>query len=255
MSPVAGIQPEHTQLNIQPVRSACHGLMVVSFGQLTECREAGRSHPDLKLLILIQVWRRVILGVATAGPAFDPIRRDGDFFRFVFGVAIQRLVAIPGNAFVGHVISLVCLVAIPHVLQHRVSEAIVELRVCDQATGIIRQPGRVVQAQWITATAFDEAGGHGGALQLRRVQRFDVSTMVLVKVGQAIVQEHGGFQVIRDQELQGANRRRGRFVLELLRVNAILFGDVLLLPHRGGSVGTVGRFERRRYFVGGDQSH
>ncbi len=69
--------------------------------------------------------------------------------------------------------------------------------------------------------------------------------MILVEVGEAVVEQHRRVQIIGDGEIYGADGRLVGFIFHPFRVDAILAGDEMLLPFGRGSVRAVGRFERR----------
>jgi hypothetical protein len=88
----------------------------------------------------------------------------------------------------------------------QVIEGVVEHGVCDEATrivwSVVRSRGNVERA---AVAVFDVIGALRMALELVDVDRLDVATMVLVEVGEAIVEEDRGLDVVGDVEAQHAH--------------------------------------------------
>ena len=84
-------------------------------------------------------------------------------------------------------------------------ERVVEDGIGDEAARIVRLVCHGIKAQRITITAADAVVAAEVARKLRLVKRLDVSSMVLVKVGEAVVQKDVRAHVVRNQELQLAN--------------------------------------------------
>lgn len=72
----------------------------------------------------------------------------------------------------------------------------VKHRVGDQATGIDDLGGiGGAQGQWLTISVIQRAGAHVFALELIRVQTFNITPVVLVEVGEFVVEQDGILQI------------------------------------------------------------
>ena len=102
---------------------------------------------------------------------------------------VQGPIAIPGDAFIRHLIRSIVRVLSGDIEQGRTGEGIVEDRIGDQSAGIIWETGPV-QSQGVTAPGPDRRLGHEFPLELVLIERLHVPSMVLIEVGETIVQEH-----------------------------------------------------------------
>ena len=126
-----------TICNIHLVYPAFHCAVIISHSQLAESRETCGPHPNLESFVFFQVRRRMVFGV-TVRPLFLPIRWNGNLFQFILGRAIQGFVALPSNTFVCHMVRLVSIAVTLNIDKHGTFEGIVEPRVGNETTGIIR---------------------------------------------------------------------------------------------------------------------
>lgn len=222
--------------NVDLVRAAAHGRGVVSLSQLAECRQTCCPHPNHKRLVVGQVGRRVGVGVSVR-EAVDPVRRRGNI-GITHGrgkVSVQRLVRAPGNAGrVLHRIRLVGAVAIPHVEKDRAGEGVVEQRVGNQAAGIVRRAAGV-EPQRVAVGVMHGAVVKGIALELLVVEALHVAPVVLVEVGELVVEQHGRTHSLRDVKLQRALLDVSRHLDSVVR-----HVDGRALPH-GRNLGGVAR--------------
>lgn len=86
------------------IGSLFHCLLVISLVELAECWQTSGSHPDLESRPVCKVWRGCICRVVV-GIAFAPVWWRQDIFIAILSIAIQVLIASPGN--VGVVIHFV----------------------------------------------------------------------------------------------------------------------------------------------------
>lgn len=84
-------------------------------------------------------------------------------------------------------------------------QCIVKDGVGNQTAGVVRF-AVVVQPQRIARTPLDGAIAQGIALELVCVQRLDVSPVILVEVGESVIEVDGGADVVGDRELKRADR-------------------------------------------------
>ena len=180
----------------------------------------------------------------TFGITVEPVGWDGNVLDLVFGLAIQGLIARPGNSLVGHDI-----VAwfIPIVL-NGIGECIVKQGVGNEPAGIVRLLRVVVVAQRITRRAFDGVERNGLALELVGVQRLDIATMILKKIGQTIEEQDGRIEVAGDDKLQRAHGGVGGLEFgSMVRVGKASF-DFTTTPLRHLPLCKIRRFERGGHF-------
>lgn len=118
---------------ISPAR---HGLFIVSQGEFTKRWQASSAHPDLEFFVIGKIGRWVFLGISV-WPALLPIGRNFDIVKGVFRLTIQRLVAVPGNAFVGHVVRHVPRRAVSDVGQNWIEKGVVEEGVGNKTTRVV----------------------------------------------------------------------------------------------------------------------
>lgn len=86
---------------------------------------------------------------------------------------------------------------------YRHSKCVVELGVCDQPTWIV---GQIIHRTLLKRIACAERTFWPVfPLQLFRVQRLDISTVILVEIGQAIVQKDGRIEGVGDRKSKRTN--------------------------------------------------
>ena len=168
-----------TVFDAKLVDALAHDILIVTQGELAEGRQPRRPHPDLEGLVLVEVGRRVVLRVAVR-VSLHPVRRRSHLIPGVLRLAIERFVALPSDIPLGHRIGLVVCSAAERPLgipgdieQHRAREGVVELRIGDQAAGIVGKATILhggIESKRVTETIVDGAVVERLALELLRVQ-------------------------------------------------------------------------------------
>lgn len=190
---------KHTIGNIQLIQPLLHRHIIIPPRELAKRRQPRRAHPHLELLVLLQVRRWVVLGVVVRVP-LEPVRRRRHLVPLVRRRLEDGLVRRPRDAAVRHRVRLVAAVA----GADRLRERVVEQRVRDQATGKVGL-SLVVELERVARAALDRGVGDEDALELVQAQRLDVAPVVLVEVGEAVVEEDSGADVVWDLKRDGAH--------------------------------------------------
>lgn len=131
---------------------------------------------------------------------------------FITRLPIKCLIAIPGYARSAvHNIYLRCGISAVGarcrgVLKDRVIEGIVEYGVRNEATRIIRLSRRRVSLNWIAGAVTDGVVVYRRTLELVRLERLDIPSMVLVEIREAVVKEDRRVHILGDVESQSALR-------------------------------------------------
>lgn len=193
--------------DVNLVGSSSHGLVVIALIQLAELGQTGCTHPDLESLPLAQVGRTVLFSVL--GECFTPVGRRHDGRGVVLGVAVEVPVGGPSNpAVVLHFVDSAVLIGALEILLQRRSERVVEHRVGDEAAWVDGQSIVPVKGDLFGATtvgAVDRVGALSIAFQLIGVEGRDISTMVLIEVGEMVVEEHRRAHVLWNGKFDGAD--------------------------------------------------
>lgn len=113
-----------------------------------------------------------------------PVRRGDHLPLVIMRLPIQGLVTLPCDPLVCHVVKGVRLP-----FEHGTADGVVEHGVRNQATRIVRLPGSRVGRQGRTHAARNRTVRQSRALQLLQLQGLNVSSMILVEVGETIVHE------------------------------------------------------------------
>lgn len=191
------------------VASRSHRLGVITLVELAESGQAGSAHPDLEGLPSLQIRRRVLLGVVV-GIALAPVGGRQDIAGLILGRVIQVLVAAPGD--VGAVLHKVrlCVVVLGsgRVQELGAGKGVVEHGVCNQSTRVVRlldAVDGVVAVQRGTLGAVDVAIRPSGSRELSDVERIGIATVVLVEVGELVVEQDWRVHVLGDGESQIAS--------------------------------------------------
>lgn len=192
-----------TIVDIDLISATGHGRIVVPQGQLAEVGKTGSTHPDLKLLPSVQ--RRQREAFVVGGILLAPIGRRTDLIDRIGSLSVQVLVTVPCNVFVGHLVGRVGIVGAGDVESDGAEEGIVEERISYQAAWIIGLAGVGIGTKRVAVAFGDGVVDHKVARQLALVVGFDISAMILVEVGEAIVEQNWGTEVVRDVELQLAD--------------------------------------------------
>ena len=130
-----------------------------------------------------------------------PVRRRHDFVISVHSLTVQLRVTAPRNTFASHIVRF-CTVG--GIQSHRRTDRVIEQRVGNEAARVICLPIRG-QLQRIASTRGDRAIAYELSIQLVGIQRLDISAVVLVEIGQAVVEENRWPNVIWNIEYQGAD--------------------------------------------------
>ena len=135
-----------------------------------------------------------------------PVWGWSDLIPSVGGLPVQGSIAIPGDAFVRHPIRSIIGVLSGDVEQGRAGKGVVEERIGNQPTGIVGEIG-LVQLQGFTVARPDGclALGHEFPLELILIERFHVVSMVLIEIGETIVQEYGRADGVGNVEFERAD--------------------------------------------------
>lgn len=243
-----GIVVDH----LQKVPSWFHGGCVVPLVQFAERWEAGDAHPDHKVFVLAGV-KDVVVRVAAAVTVLAggtlPIGRRYDLVGVVLCFGILVLLSGPDDVLFAHDVCLIGRIRTGHVEQYGITERVVEHRVGDQSTWVDNLLRRRVHIDWFARSSGDGTVGDGVALQLIRVQRLDVASVVLVVVCELVVEKHAGIETCGDAKVEVAGsggsvpRPGGR--LEVRRVLVVQLvvvfgGRDLCLCGYGGCSGALG---------------
>lgn len=192
-----------TVIEVDLVASTCHDSSVVAQGQLAEIGQTGSPHPHLELLIGVQ------RGQGEAGIvcwiAQTPIGWRADLVLSIGSCLVEILVVGPSDTGIGHEVGSVGVVGARGVECDGAEESVVEERVGNETTWVDSLAGFRVDLEWITIAAGDGGVAAEIAHQLVLIVRLDVSSMVLVEVGELIVEEDGRANVVGNVELQHAD--------------------------------------------------
>lgn len=130
---------------------------------------------------------------------FGPVWWRNHLPALVFGLLVKRFITLPGDTLLRHVVS------------HRVvaeidgtGNAVVEAGVRNQPTWVIRFLRGRVRREGVTHTARNRFVTESLAFQLIQLQGLDISAMILIKVGEAIVQENRRSHGFRNVKVQAA---------------------------------------------------
>lgn len=193
------------------VASLSHRLGVVALVELAESWQTSSTHPDLERLPLLKIRRRVSLGI-TVRITQTPVGWRNDFAQRLRGWVVQISVTAPGNVgVVGHEVCLrLVATASGGVQQLGAGVGVVEHGVGNESARIVRLLDAVdsLTFQRGAFRAVDIAPGPVVSLELVDVERIGVSTMVLVKVGELVVEQNRGSHALGDVESQIASLSR-----------------------------------------------
>jgi len=144
-----------------------------------------------------------LVGIAIRIPVV-PVRRRHDLLISVHSLTVQLRVTAPRNAFASHIVCFCTVDGLSGIQSHRGFDRVIEQRVGNEAARVICLPIRG-QLQRIARTRGDGAVAYELSVQLVGIQRLDISAVVLVEIGQAVVEENRWPNVIWNVEQQGAD--------------------------------------------------
>ena len=159
-----------------------------------------------------------------------------------FGVLF--LLSGPDDVLFAHDVGLVGRVGARDVEQDGIAKRVIEDRVGDETARVDDFAGVGIHVDGLAGAALDGAVGHGIALELVGVERLDVASVVLVVIGELIVEEDAGIEPRGHAKVEAARSCRavpgpgGR--LEVGRVLVVELVAVLGRRHLG-LVGCGGR--------------
>ena len=133
-----------------------------------------------------------------------PVRRRHDLRISVHGLTVKLRVTAPRNTFASHIVCFCTVDGLSGIQSHGGADRVVEQRVGNEAARVICLPIRG-QLQRIASTRGDRAIAYELSIQLVGIQRLDISAVVLVEIGQAVVEENRWPNVIWNIEYQGAD--------------------------------------------------
>lgn len=175
--------------------------------------------------------------------SLPPVWRGHHILIAVFALLEPVFITRPRNALVRHLvrpIHLVPPVARGDIREDQIAERVVEDGVCDQAAGVVWFFGGGVGDEGGAGVASPQGAQiHRIAAKLAFINGLDVASVVLVKVGEAVVEVHRRVERLGDVELEGAD-------LGVEAVDAV--ADAF--PARG--LEGAGVFEGGAHLVGGD---
>ena len=152
---------------------------------------------------MMQVRKREIL-VVSVRITIDPVWRRYHVQGSVLGRSVDLCVARPRNAAVGHSIRLIhdpCITS-GWIQPDGLENGVVEERVCDQTARIISLCSIPVKRTAIASS--NRCVRYEITFELRLINGFDISTVILVEVGQAVVHVYRRANVVGNIELEGA---------------------------------------------------
>lgn len=157
-----------------------------------------------------------------------PVGRGKDVSVVVRGIAVEIFVAVPRDPrVVLHVVyPRIIATGLGRVRQHRAGEGIVEHGVGDQTAGIIRLAALAIQRSAVRV--MNVVVRSLVALELVGVEGEDISAMVLVEVGQVVVEENRRAHLLWNGELEMASRVRDADAVIELNGNVALLGPLCI---------------------------
>lgn len=190
------------------VASRSHRLGVITLVELAESGQTSSAHPDLEGLPSLQIRRRVRVGIVV-GIALAPVGRWQDIAGLILGWVVQILVATPGDVgVVLHKVRLcVAVLGSGRVQELGAGKGVVEHGVCDKSTRVVGFLDAVdgVAIERGTFGIVDVAIRPSGSRELSDIERIGIATVVLVEVGELVVEQDRRVQVLGDGESQIAS--------------------------------------------------
>lgn len=139
------------------------------------------------------------------GISLTPVRWRGDLVGGICGGLVQLCVALPSNTLICHVVGYVPSIGSRGVEQDRAEKGVVEYGVCDKTARIVGLASVTIDRQRRAVAATDATVVAKSARQLVLIVRLDISSVVLVKVCEAVVQEYVRSNVVGKIKLQLAD--------------------------------------------------
>jgi hypothetical protein len=178
------------------------GLNIVPLVELGELGKTGGAHPHLEGLPLLevgQILRRV------TGELLSPVGRGDNLRGIQAGLPVQVAVRGPGDVRV--VLHLVDLGRVAVVDAGGRSEGIVKHGVGNQTARVDGQVRLIVPVHGVALRAADGAVADGIALELAGEEGLHVAAVVLVEVGEVVVEEDWRAHVFGNDEFELADVR------------------------------------------------
>lgn len=228
----------HTIIDFNLVPTYRHGSRGVLLVQLAEAWQSTRSHPDLECTPILQVWWWVVLRVFAVGVASLPVGRRQTLIRLVSGVAVERLVGAPRDAMVTlHLVgpSFVAR-AVAGIDQDWAGKGVIEHGIGDQTAGVVRQPDTIISLKRRTVRTVYIVIRSSMSFELIGIERRNVASMILVEIGEPVVEVSGRRHLIRQVVLENAS-------IALNAETGDCFDGDVLLPFPLGFVGLDGALE------------
>lgn len=176
--------------DIQDVISSRHVIRRILQRKLVEGRQPRRAHPNLELGPFLEVWRGMFIAVFAIRIPFGPQRWRHHLVGLVFRLAVPIPIGIPGNVFRGHGVDALLGGLAGHILEDGREEGVVEHGIGDQAAREVGFSLRVGDERGASIRALEGGGGDCLAGELFLVETLDVATVVLVEVGEPVVEHH-----------------------------------------------------------------
>jgi hypothetical protein len=135
-----------------------------------------------------------------------PIWRHGYLIWLVFSFSVEVSLMSPRGSLCGEIVEyrFPRVISVCGIQESQVVEGIIEHGVCDQSTGIV-WPAAMVYVQRSTVARFNIGAAFRVALELVDVHRLDVTAVVLIEVGEAVVEKDGRADIVGDLEAQYAH--------------------------------------------------
>jgi hypothetical protein len=229
-----------TVVDDQLIRPQPQRVVIVPCGELAEGGQAGCPHPYLERFPGVEIWQS---GLAVAiRVCIHPVGRRDDIFRLVRRFFVQIALRAPADPVLCHIIEgwLVAIVLSLSVENCQIVVRVVEHGIGNEAAGIVWLAARP-ELQRIAVSSIDGSAAYSLSLQLVKVERFDVPTVILIEIRQAIVEIDWGFDIVRYLERQNTDVRLQGGPIRCPRPVALSLAPLRLCD--GGS------FESVRYFV------
>jgi len=190
-------------VDLQPISARSQDIFVIALGELTEGGQTGRSHPDLERLPRVKIWKLWQRVVAAVDVLLLPIGRRNNIRWLVLCLTVEIALMSPRSSLGRHVIYTRAVLVLGWIGCIEVGEGVVEHRVGNETTGIVWLA--IDRVQGPAVARINVAHGASGSFQLLNVHALNVTSVVLVEVGQAVVEQNGRLDVVGDLEAEDAD--------------------------------------------------